>query len=575
MPIDQTQKPLFFEGQYISADDLEGILQFCSVMAARHSIGAHTWGIALGFDLLEKPVGSSASPVNVYLQPGYGWDGFGRPIVALAPYQILADRFAAYTYNAAIDEPNGRLVEIWIGYSEVAFRPPAPGFAPCNGNNNSRVQETFEIYVGQRDTAALQHDPVTVAGYTGDAQTILQKLNPSAPAIYDDSIPQQTLPTDPTAQWLLPVGYVRWKPNIDPTKAGAFMATDATDQAKAQAFRTYIGVVAGAVEAAAGVIRLKNRGNDFTPTQTSDLVWVEGDMRLQGRASFVQSDGTDGGVPIILRRNEANAAGGRDLQVVIGESNAGNNHLSIGPLNSSGNFQEVMTVEDKGYVGIGTTNPQDMLHIAVGGNLRWSNNSQLSADQGGAIELGGSSTLAGTGTPYIDFHFGPGPGPQDFNVRLINDADGQLTFTGMKSPPVLQVQGRIGIGTNTPAELLDVRGNIKLNSDGSLYAPGASENLRIVRGSVDKNGNIFAGLGFTSSQKGIGLYDVIFDTPFASMPSASVTQIFPDQNFNTPGSSLDNAVINGISTTKMRVLTGDSYGNPDNRYFTFVVIGPR
>lgn len=142
MPIDQTQKPQFYEGQYISADDLEGIMQVSSVAEARHAIGAHTWGIAMGFDLLEKPAGSSPSPVNVFIEPGYAWDGFGRPIVSLAPYQIPAERFAAYTYNAVIDEPNGRLVEIWLGYREVPFQPPASGFAPCNGNVNSRVQET-------------------------------------------------------------------------------------------------------------------------------------------------------------------------------------------------------------------------------------------------------------------------------------------------------------------------------------------------------------------------------------------------------------------------------------------------
>ena len=574
MAIDQTQKPQFYEGQYLSADDLSGIMQFNSVLQARHAIGAHTWGIGMGFDLLEQPAGDSATAVNIFLQPGYGWDGFGRTIVSLAPYQIPAARFAAYTYNAPIDEPSGRLVELWLGYSEVAFQPAATGFAPCNGNSNSRIQETFEIYVGQRDTPALQHDPVVVAGYTGDAQTILQKLNPSAPAIYDDSIPQQTLPTDPTAMWLLPVGYVRWKPNPNPNVAGVFMATDATDRLKAQAFRVYIGVVAGAVEAAAGVIRLKDRVNDFTPTQTPDLVWVEGDSRLQGRASFVQPDGTDGGVPLILRRNEANAAGGRDLQVVIGESSAGNNHLSIGPLNGAGNFQEVVTVEDKGYVGIGTTSPQDMLHVS-NGNIRWGNGSQLLANQGGSIELGGSVTQAGAGTPYIDFHYGPGPGPQDFNMRLINDADGQLTLVGVRNPTVFQVLSRIGVNTNTPAELLDVRGNIKLNSDGSLYAPGGVENLRMLRGTVDSNGNGIAGLGFTASRVDTGLCDVTFDQPFPSVPSASVTQIFPDQNFNTHGDSRDNAVINGLSTTKMRVLTGDSAGTASNRYFSFVVMGPR
>ncbi len=574
MPIAQTQKPQFFEGQYISADDLSGILQASSVMQARHSLGAHTWGIAMGFDFLEQPAGASPSPVNVLMQPGYGWDGFGRPIVSLAPYQIPAERFAAYTYNAAIDEPNGRLVEIWLGYSEVAFQPAATGFATCNGNSNSRVQETFEIYVGQRDTPALQHDPVVVAGYTGDAQTILQKLNSAAPPIYDDSIPQQTLPDDPTAMWLLPVGYVRWKPNSNPNVAGAFMATDATDRQKAQAFRVYIGVVAGAVEAAAGVIRLKDRVNNFTPTQTSDLVWVEGDMRLQGRASFVQSDGTDGGVPLILRRNEANAAGGRDLQVVIGETSAGSNHLSIGPLNGLGVFQEVMTVEDKGYVGIGVTAPLDALHVS-NGNVRWGNSSQLSVDQGGSIELGGGPTQAGAGSPYIDFHFGPGPGPQDYNVRVTNDADGQLTIRGVKNPTVVQVLGRIGVNTSTPAELLDVRGNIKLNSDGSLFAPGGIENLRMLRGTVDPNGNTLAGIGFTIQPVSGGLYDVVFDAPFSAMPSASVTQIYPDPNFNTHGSSRDNAVINGLSTAKMRVLTGDDNGNATNRHFSFVIMGPR
>src|SRR5215469_5514862 len=388
MPIDQTQKPRFFEGQYLSADDLSGVMEVAAVAEARHAIGAHTWGIAMGFDLLEKPVGSTPSPVNVIMQPGYAWDGFGRPIVSLAPYQIPAERFAAYTYNAAIDEPNGRLVEIWLGYREVAFSPAPWGFAPCDSDSNSRVQETFEIYIGQRDTPDLQHDPVVLAGYSGDAQTILQKLNSAAPAIFDDSIPQQTLPTDPLAMWLLPVGYVRWKPNPNPNIAGTFMATDATDRLKTQAFRIYIGVVAGAVEAAAGVIRLKDRTKDFTPTQTPDLVWVEGDLRLQGRASFVAADGTDGGVPLILRRNESNSAGGRDLQVAIGQGTTGANHLSIGSLDGSGNLQETVTVEDKGFVGIGTTTPQDKLEVA-NGNIRWGNSSQLDTDQGGSIELGG------------------------------------------------------------------------------------------------------------------------------------------------------------------------------------------
>jgi hypothetical protein len=62
----------------------------------------------------------------------------------------------------------------------------------------------------------------------------------------------------------------------------------------------------------------------------------------------------------------------------------------------------------------------------------------LSPDQDGSIELGNS---AGSGTtPYIDFHRGVGSA-QDYNVRLVNDAnarltvDGDLNVTGTITPP--------------------------------------------------------------------------------------------------------------------------------------------
>jgi hypothetical protein len=65
--------------------------------------------------------------------------------------------------------------------------------------------------------------------------------------------------------------------------------------------------------------------------------------------------------------------------------------------------------------------------LNVGGALAWGN-SQLSQDQGGSIELGGSNAVAGTGTPFIDFHFRSKQ--EDYNVRLINDADRQLSVVG-------------------------------------------------------------------------------------------------------------------------------------------------
>ncbi len=59
--------------------------------------------------------------------------------------------------------------------------------------------------------------------------------------------------------------------------------------------------------------------------------------------------------------------------------------------------------------------------------LEWGNGSCLKVDQGGSIELGGNPDIPGTGTPYIDFHYNGKPAG-DFNTRIINDNDGQLSI---------------------------------------------------------------------------------------------------------------------------------------------------
>jgi hypothetical protein len=82
-------------------------------------------------------------------------------------------------------------------------------------------------------------------------------------------------------------------------------------------------------------------------------------------------------------------------------------------------------IQAGGNVGIGTTSPGAKLDIS-GGDVRWGNNSRLGIDQGGSIELGGTSSTPGSGTPYIDFHFAGLT--QDFNTRIINDANGRLSL---------------------------------------------------------------------------------------------------------------------------------------------------
>ena len=89
---------------------------------------------------------------------------------------------------------------------------------------------------------------------------------------------------------------------------------------------------------------------------------------------------------------------------------------------------------------------------------------------------------------------------------------------------------------------------------------------------------------FTVARGGTGLFDVVFDDTvrFSSTPTVAVTQIYngdtlsdfdPTDTFSG-GSTLDNAVVIAVDTTKFRLITGDSGGHKKDRMFSFLVVGP-
>jgi hypothetical protein len=102
------------------------------------------------------------------------------------------------------------------------------------------------------------------------------------------------------------------------------------------------------------------------------------------------------------------------------------------------------------------------------GSLTWGNHSQLRIDQGGSIELGGDASTAGTGTPYIDFHFNGKT--EDFNARIINDNDGMLTLhvPATRTTGKLITGGNVGIGTSSPSSALHVKAPASSNPIGAL-----------------------------------------------------------------------------------------------------------
>src|SRR5947209_7405171 len=278
MAINGTERPRFFEGQYLGAQDLMLAVDYERAQRARHSLGAHTWGIAMGLQITERPIAGGTS-IDMYIQPGYAWDGFGRPVVVLSPYRIPPDLFAPFRCAGAPD----CAVEVWLQYVDSETGGPRPGFETCGGTDQfSRVQESFTLVVGAR-TPTQQRSPISVAGMSVDAEAVLQAFDPSAPTLPDSSVPYQSFPDDgTTAIWLVPLGYVRWKPDPNPTLPGSFIARTDDDKRNSLSFRRSVGVVAGAVGAVDGSIRLRRRENPYSSVVSDDLVWAEGSLRVEG-----------------------------------------------------------------------------------------------------------------------------------------------------------------------------------------------------------------------------------------------------------------------------------------------------
>ncbi len=318
MSSSQDQRPRFFQGQYLGAEDLTAAVEYSHTQHARHLLGAHTWGIALGLQLKESPLPGGRADVRIL--PGYAWDGFGRPIVVLAPYKIPEVLFSGITFQSGVDDTDegkkGRLISVWLRYNEDATQNALPGFMECGaGDQPSRVRESFLVEIGRKPNHTDRHDPVLIAGQSVDAEQALKRFDLQAPLLYDESVPHQFLPEQGArSRWMIPIGYVRWLPVQNQT--GHFVPRNDSDRPpgsadtlkdsdKIRAIRRYIGVVAEAIEAADGAIRLRDRAKDpasskfHAPLTVTDpkkppdneLVWVEGHLRVEGHVKL-HTDGS-------------------------------------------------------------------------------------------------------------------------------------------------------------------------------------------------------------------------------------------------------------------------------------------
>ena len=461
------ERPHFFEGQYLGAEDLEILLGYLREQSARHLLGAHTLGIVAGIDLASRA--DAAGAPEYFLTPGVAIDGYGREIVVLTPYKIDAALFAV--------QPTG-LVNVWIRYDEVSAGGVRKGFEVCDAvDAYARVTESFAVEVGLRNTTSQREAGVALGDLTfGDARDALGNYLPGPaglgpPIACDGSVAAQffPLPDDPDI-WLIPVGRVPWTQG-SPGTVGP--PNDTTDK-QSMLFRRQAGIVAESIVAANGLLRLRARWTDRVAGQTNDQlcqskalkesdlvrcnnrmrplepIWFDehtrfrGDARLFGtRIEWQETLGTDylnGGVALALRRRpEKNEQNGHDLQMLLGKN--GVNRFVIGgatvvsppkdPCQIEFDFSPAVIVQSDAKVGIGTE----------------------------ATPLGLPLTLRTTGGNGDAIGLQATDGSIAWQINLGKGRIG-LNFTqadATKSNFFIGNDGNVGIGTLAPAAKLDVQ----------------------------------------------------------------------------------------------------------------------
>jgi hypothetical protein len=546
------QRPTFTNGQYIGADDLNATVDYANDKTERLALSGRTWGIGTGLALVE--IADATGLKQMYIEPGIAWDGYGRTIVVLSPAQVTVDLFAGL--------PSGSQ-KVWIKYKALDTQMVSPGFKTCGGGDPAiRIADTYAI-VATAIAVVQQTDGIVLNGVAvPDPRNMLIAFDAAAAAVLDGSAPHQFFP-DASAEWLVPVGVV----NYDSSKA-QFLARSPNQIAQNRAARRYIGAVVESVLAADGVIRLRDRQTDqqkgkanddldsAAAVQTSDvapdpnnptrligteLVWVEGDMRVLGDArlwggelSLRAKDGSEPAGSLFLRRNgdATSPATIQNLEVSLGQQPLAAttvNRLLVGTSNPATATTPATLIDPPALsvgadnrVGIGVAVPAAGLALDVKGDFghdgdptRLHLNGSAIAGQNdgsllvtaasGLIELGADGAVThvaiGTKAPQPDTALdvrGGGIAVNNNNAflrllgsALIDQGDGILRIRSGGGTVTFDGNDSVGINTQTPAHTLDVNGDANVAT--TLSANVIDASTANITGNAGVGGNLSVG----------------------------------------------------------------------------------
>lgn len=437
MTIDPAPRPLYYQNQYLGPEDLDAAVNYAAEKAARHALGAHTWGIGAG---LAVTASQSAGAVEYWVQPGVAWDGFGRTLLVSAPMQITADLLRNVVFDSKDDRPAGpgQRVDVWLHYREYATTPPAPGFSHCEDGGFARAIERVDIVVGnfadERETQQLLDIGGRTVAPTDAVGAWYPSTGSSAPTTEDGSVAFQSFPGPSDAsRWLVPIGVVRWKvaPPGGVGSAGTFMPLRPGDAEITRRRRRLVGVVAGSVLGAEGTLRLRPRELPIPSVWTDEPIWLESTTRLDGDLHIFsgEDESKAGGVDFLnamgktdgrrLRISRHKNDTGADLRVQLGTNRDARNRLVVGADSTADPpiFTESVVVTSNGRVGIGAP-PRTSLHVAGGptgaGDERLADSHAAIIENPRrtetadvlALRVGRPANQVGTGNNFITFFAG-------------------------------------------------------------------------------------------------------------------------------------------------------------------------
>ena len=229
---------------------------------------------------------------------------------------------------------------------------------------------------------------------------------------------------------------------------------------------------------------------------------------------------------------------------------------------ADGSPANAVFVDNDGKVGVGTTSPAALLHVkGAAEGVRVEGDAGSSTNQAYIAFVDATGVRRG----YV------GDGSTGDNSIFVSSDTGDVILESAAGRVVnVTPTGNVGIGTTAPAARLDVRGNIKLGDSSELLAPGAVENLRVIRGRVGPTGTVFSGTGFTASRQAEGQYRITFATAFSDFPTCTATADF----LPAVGTSRIATVgIRGLNFLDVHVFFAG--GGPDDGDFDFIAVGPR